>query len=174
MIKKRWKTSVLNCKTYPGADCNSDHQLLVATMKIRLHGKKHQSEVIPLNLEELINAMKYEIEVSNRFDALEAIQEEKTPEDMWKNTKTVLLDVANDIIGKVKKNRKKNWITEETIRLIEEKRAEKGKDTSKYKQLKAEVQKSLRVDKQKQIHEICDDLDNGQKNGRLKKIISNS
>ena len=77
-ITNTWKTSVLNCKTYPGADCDSDHQLLVATVKIRLHGKKHQFVVTPLNLEELRNekATRYEIEVSNRFDALGAVQEE--------------------------------------------------------------------------------------------------
>jgi len=84
MIKNRWKTSVLNCKTYPGADCDSDHQLLVATVKIRLHGKKHQFVVTPLNLEELRNekATIYEIEVFNRFDALGAVQEEKTSDEM--------------------------------------------------------------------------------------------
>jgi len=34
-IAQRWKTSLMNCRTYPGADCNTDHQLLVATVKVR-------------------------------------------------------------------------------------------------------------------------------------------
>ena len=28
-IHERWKTSVVNTKTLPGADCGSDHELLV-------------------------------------------------------------------------------------------------------------------------------------------------
>ena len=28
-IAHRWKTSFMNCRTYPGADCDTDHQLLV-------------------------------------------------------------------------------------------------------------------------------------------------
>ena len=35
-IAQRWKTSLMNCRTYPGADCDTDHQLLVATVKVRL------------------------------------------------------------------------------------------------------------------------------------------
>jgi len=58
----------------------------------------------------------------------------------------------------VKKKQKKNWITDETLRLIEEKRDCRGRDPSKYKELKTEVQKKLRFDKQRQIDEIFDDL----------------
>jgi len=35
-IAQRWKTSLMNCRTYPGADCDTNHQLFVATLKIRL------------------------------------------------------------------------------------------------------------------------------------------
>ena len=35
-IAQRWKTSLMNCRTYQGADCDTDHQLLVATLKVRL------------------------------------------------------------------------------------------------------------------------------------------
>jgi len=41
----------MNCRTYPGADCNTDHQLLVVTLKVRL--AKRQHSILPLNLEEL-------------------------------------------------------------------------------------------------------------------------
>lgn len=142
-------------------------------MKIRLHGKKHQSAVPPLNLEEFRNekVTKYEIEFSNRFDALGTIHEEKTPAELWKNTKTVLLDVANDIIGHVNKKQKKTWITDETLRLIEENRDWKKKDPSKYKQLKTEVQKGLRVDKQRQLDEICDDLEDANKIGDTRRLF---
>jgi len=39
-IAQRWKTSLMNCRTYPGADCDTDHQLLVATLKVRLAKNK--------------------------------------------------------------------------------------------------------------------------------------
>ena len=90
---------------------------------------------------------------------------------MWKITKTVLLDVANEVVGHVKKKQKKNWITDETLRLIEEKRDCRGKDPSKYKQLKTEVQKKLRVEKQRQINEICDALEDANKICVIRKLF---
>jgi len=46
-------------------------------------------------------------EVSNRFTALEAAHGEVTPEDRWKGTKTVLLEVARETTGSVKSQKKK-------------------------------------------------------------------
>ena len=50
-IAHRWKTSLMNCRTYPGADCDTDHQLLVATLKVRLGKRQRQNSIPPLNLE---------------------------------------------------------------------------------------------------------------------------
>ena len=73
-IAHRWKTSLVNCPTYPGADCDTDHQLLVATLKIRLGKRQRQYSIPPLNLEELKEdkAVQFAAEVTNRFTALEA------------------------------------------------------------------------------------------------------
>ena len=100
---------MINCRTYLGADCNTDHQLLVATLKVRLAKRQRQHIIPPLNLEELKEekAVQFSAEVTNRFMALEAAQNEVTPEDHWKGTKTVLLEVARETIGAVKSQQKK-------------------------------------------------------------------
>jgi len=59
----------------------------MATLKVRL--AKRQHSIPPLNLEEL--KVEKALQVTNRFMALEAAQDEVTPEDLWKSTKTVLL-----------------------------------------------------------------------------------
>jgi len=48
-IAQRWKTSLMNCRTYPGADCNTDHQLLVVTVKVRLAKRQRQHSILPVN-----------------------------------------------------------------------------------------------------------------------------
>jgi len=50
--------------------------------------------------------------MTNRFTALEAAQDEETPEHLWKGTKTVLLEVARETIGCVKFQKKKKWISD--------------------------------------------------------------
>jgi len=59
-------------------------------------------------------AVEFAAEVSNRFTALEAAHDEITPEDLWKDTKTVLLEVARETIGSVKSQKKKKWISDDT------------------------------------------------------------
>ena len=99
----------MNCRTYPGADCDTGHQLLVATLKVRLGKRQRQNSIPPLNLEELKEdkAVQFAAEVTNRFTALEAAQNEVTPEDLWKGTKTVLLEVARETIGSVASRKRK-------------------------------------------------------------------
>jgi len=44
----------MNCRTYPGTDCDiTDHQLLVATLKVRLANRQRQHSILPLNPEQL-------------------------------------------------------------------------------------------------------------------------
>ena len=60
---------------YPGADCDTDHQLLVATLKVRLGKRQRQDSIPPLNLEELKEdkPVQFAAEVTNRFMAFEAM-----------------------------------------------------------------------------------------------------
>ena len=64
----------MNCRTYPGADCDADYQLLLVTLKVRLAKRQRQYSIPPLNLEELKEdkAVQFAAEVTNRFTALEA------------------------------------------------------------------------------------------------------
>jgi len=66
--------------------------------------------------------------VTNRFTELEAAQDEVTPEDLWKGTKTVLLEVASEMIGSVKSQKKNKWISDETYAPIRERDEQKATD----------------------------------------------
>ena len=71
--------------------------------------------------------------MTNRFTALEDAQNEVTPEDLWKGTKTVLLEyVARETIGSVKSQKKKKWISDATYAAVSEEREAKGKDKKRY------------------------------------------
>ena len=157
-VAQKWKASLISCKTCLGADCNTDHNLLVATVKVKVAKTDKQHRVPPLNLEALKDgkAAQFAAEVPNRFSVLEALKEEKMPDELWKSTKEVLLEAARETLGSTKAVKKKTWISDETFSLIKEKREAKGKDINRYRQLKADVQTKLRTDKQKQLDGMCE------------------
>jgi len=49
-----------------------------------------------------------------------------------------LLEVAREMTGSVKSQKKKKWISDETFAAIREKREARGKDKNQYQELKAE------------------------------------
>jgi len=97
----------------------------VVTLKVRLAKRQRQHSIPPLNLEELKEdkAVQFAAEVINRFTALEAAQDEVIP-DLWKGMKTVLLEVAREMIGSIKSQLKKKWISDKTFAAIGDKKRE--------------------------------------------------
>ena len=65
LCSQRWRSSIQSVKTRPGADCGSDHELLIA--KIRLKLKKVGKTTRPFRYD--LNQISYDyiVEVRNRF-----------------------------------------------------------------------------------------------------------
>ena len=82
-VQKRWRSSVTAVKTRPGADCGTDHELLVAKIKGRLRKTKRNTPPTRYDLQNISD--KYRVAVKNRFQAL--AMEEAEPEEMWENIK---------------------------------------------------------------------------------------
>ena len=69
-----------SAKTRPGADCGSDHELLI--VKFRLKLKKVGKTTRPYRYD--LNQIPYDytVEVTNRFKGLDLI--DRVPEQLWK------------------------------------------------------------------------------------------
>ena len=69
---QRWRSSIQSAKTRPGADCGSDHELLIA--KVRLQLKKVGKTTRPFRYD--LNQIPYDytVEVRNRFKGLDLIE----------------------------------------------------------------------------------------------------
>ena len=65
----RWRSSIQSAKTRPEADCGSDHELLIA--KYRLELKKVWKTTRPFRYD--LNQIPYTVEVTNRFNRLDPI-----------------------------------------------------------------------------------------------------
>ena len=103
--------------------------------------------------------------------ALEAAQDKVTPEDLWKGTKTVLLEVARETVGSVKLQKEKEMDIWWDFRSNQEMTEAKGKDKNRYQELKAEVQRKLRVDKQQQLEGMCVELEAANSKGNSSQLF---
>ena len=122
LIKKRWLRCVTNSRAYPGADCGSDHNLVAATLKLRIRRPKALSVGVRLNpraLDDPLLQEVYNVEVNNRFEELRLLEDDKPPEEMFKKVKDTVTATAESILGKAPRRSKQPWISEETQQLMD-------------------------------------------------------
>ena len=146
MIKRKWKSCIKNVKTYPGADCNSDHQLLVAKCKIRL--KKMQRQTLPPRFDTNLTNHKYTVEVDTSFQDLLRYEDQRSSNDFLQAAKDIIMDTASKTVTKKKRSRF-SWISSETLKEIEKRRKIKSsglnnpESRTAYKEQNAVVQRMM-------------------------------
>ena len=79
LFSQRWKSSIQSAKTRPGANCGSDHELLITKFRLKL--KKVGKTARPFNYD--LNQIPYDytVEVRNRFKGLDMIH--RVPDELW-------------------------------------------------------------------------------------------
>ena len=104
-------------KTRLGADCGSDHELLIEKFRLKL--KKVGKTTRPFRYD--LNQIPYDytVEVTNRFKGLDLI--DRGPEELWMEVCDIAQEAVIKIIPKKKKCKKGKWLSGEGLQ-IEEKR----------------------------------------------------
>ena len=86
MCPQRWRSSVRHVTTLPGADCGTDHKLLVMEIRIRL------KQIIKLKLQKSLtlttSPLTLAVELKNRFNELEV--EDREPDELWNEEKDII------------------------------------------------------------------------------------
>ncbi|XP_072020216.1 uncharacterized protein [Amphiura filiformis] len=162
LIKRRWRSSVKVAKTYPGADCGSDHQLLVAEIRSKLKSVKRDTPPRRYDVNRINE--QYRVEVRNSFQILLEQEEEWTPNELWEQTKKAISTAAQNNLPKPKKTRSP-WISEEVGTMADERRQVKArgilteKDKRQYKDLSRRIQRRTRQDKQDFLERKCKEVE---------------
>ena len=71
LCRQRWRSSIQSAKTRPGADCDSDHELLIAKFRLKLKKVGKTTKPFRYDLNQIL--YDYIVEVRNRFKGLDLI-----------------------------------------------------------------------------------------------------
>ena len=94
-------------KTRPGADCGSNHELLI--VKFRLKLKKVGKTTRPFRYDLNQTPYDYTMEVTNRFKGLDLI--DRVPEELWMEVHDTVQEAVIKTIPKKKKCKKAKWLS---------------------------------------------------------------
>ena len=101
LCSQRWRSSIESANTRPGADCGSDHELLIA--KFRLTLKKVGKTTRPFKYDLNQIPYNYTVEVTKRFKGLELI---RVPDELCIEVHDIIQEAGIKTIPKEKKMNK--------------------------------------------------------------------
>jgi hypothetical protein len=93
LTDRRWHSSVLDVRSFRGADRDTDHYLVVAKVRERLAVSKQAAQKFDAErfnlkkLSELEVRKEYQLKISNRFAALENLDVSEDINRAWENIK---------------------------------------------------------------------------------------
>ena len=127
LCSQRWRSSIQSIKTRPGADCGSDHELLITKfwLKLKKVGKtskrfRYDQNQIPYD---------YTVEVRNRLKGLDLI--DRVPDELWNEVRNIVQKTGSKIIPMEKKCKKAKWLSGEALQLPVKRRGEKQRRKGK-------------------------------------------
>ena len=111
LCSRRRGSSIQSAKKRPGADCDSDHELLIAKFRLKLKKVGKTTRPFKYDLNQI--PYKYTVEVTNKFKGLDLI--DRMPEELWTEVCDIEQEAGIKIISKKKKCKKAKWLSEEAL-----------------------------------------------------------
>ena len=127
-----------------GADCGSDHELLIAKLKLKLKTVGKITRPFRYDLHQI----PYDdiVEVRNRFKGLDLT--DRVPDELWMEVCDIVQETGIKTIPKKKKCKKSKMAIWEALQIAVKRREAKGKgEKERYKHLNADFQRIARRDK---------------------------
>ena len=145
-----------SAKTRLGADCGSDHELLIAKSRCKL--KKVGKTTRPFRYD--LSQIPYDdtVEVRNRFKGLDLI--DRVPGELWTKVCDTVQETGIKTIPMEKKCKKAKWLSWKALQIAVKRREVKTKEEKeRYKHLNAEFQRIVRRDKKAFLSDQCKQIE---------------
>ena len=168
LCSQKWRSPIQSAKTRLGADCGSDHELLIAKFRLKL--KKVGKTARPFRYD--LNQIPYDytVEVRNRFKGLDLI--DRLPDELWTEVRDIVQETGIKTIPKKKKCKKAKWLSEEAFQIAVKRREAKSKgEKERYKHLNAEYQKIARRDKKAFLSDQCKEIEENNRMGKTRDLF---
>ena len=150
LCSQRWRRSIQSAKTRLGADCGSDHELLIAKFRLKLKKVEKTTRTFRYDLNQIL--YDYTVEVRNRFKGLDLI--DKEPDELWIEVRDIVRETGIKTIPMEKKCKEAKWLSEEALQIaVKRREAKRQGEKERYTHLNAEFQRRARRDKKALLRE---------------------
>ena len=131
LTDRRGRSSILDIRGFRGAECDSDHYLVVAKLRERSAVRKQAAQKFEgerFNLGKLKGLEvkeKYQIEITNSFAALENLNVDEDVKRVWENIKENLKTTTKKSLGLYEWKQHKPWFDKECVDFLDQRKKAK-------------------------------------------------
>ena len=113
LCSQRWRSSIQSAKTRPGVDCVSDHELLIAKIRLKLKKVGKTTRQFRYDLNQI--PYDYTVEVRNKFKGLDLIG--RVPDELCTKVHDIVQETGIKTIPMEKKCKRAKWLSEEDLQI---------------------------------------------------------
>lgn len=156
LINNRFKNNIIDVKTCPSADVQSDHNLLMANMKIKYKNLCKWKKP-PRPLIEDLKIQQNNEKFNEEFGKAKSEEVRNTAvEDMWIRIKERLKTSLELTLEEKIDAKKQEWMTEEILALMKERKKYKETDTLRYRTINNQIKGKIKMAKEDWISKRCE------------------
>jgi hypothetical protein len=182
LIDKRRPSNILDVCSFRGADCDTDHYLVVANLRVRISASKQARQTFDLErfhlkkLHDIIEVKeKYQVEISNRFAALENLDESFYINNAWESNRENIKTSAKDNLGYQKLKHNKPWFDNEWSKLIDQAKLQWLQNPNQIngdnlQNLRCETNRTFRNKKRECLKGKINELETNNKNKNIRDL----
>ena len=167
-MQPKMRSSIQSAKARPGADCGSDHELLIAKFRLKL--KKVGKNTRPFRYD--LNQIPYDytVEVTNRFKGLDLIG--RVPDELWTEICDIVQGAGIKTIPKKKKCKTAKCLSEKALQIAVKRREAKSKgEKERYTHLNAEFERIARRAKKAFFSDQCKEIEEKNTMGKTRDLF---
>ncbi|KIH46393.1 hypothetical protein ANCDUO_23555 [Ancylostoma duodenale] len=160
LIPSRFHSSFQDIRVMRGADCGSDHHLVVMKVKLRLKRSKRISAPVSRRdwsrLADPICKQQFELKLRNRFETL---KEPENADEATEQFASVTVDCANAFCP-IMRRRTQAWISNECLDMMDQRKKCKCTDINRYRELHHAVRQRLKQERKQHWDNVATELEN--------------
>ena len=167
LCSQRCRSSIQSTKTRPGADCGSDHELLITKFRLKL--KKVGKTARPFRYDLNQIPYDYRVEARNRFKGLDLT--DRVLDELWNEVRDIVQETGIKTIPMEEKCKKAKWLSGEALQIAVKRKVKSKGEKERYTHLNAEFQRKTRRDKKAFLSDQCKELEENNRIGKTRDLF---
>ena len=162
--------SVRNSRSFPSADVGSDHQLVMANIRLKLKVKKQETRIKKVNIQNLkVDEIRNEFHERIEENWEMIIQDPEVDlENVWTKIRDYIQEDSRQVLGYRDGKKHEEWLSARTLELMADRRKYKSnrkvvRNMAKHHNYLCRMVKEIaKEDKEQFILKICDEVEDAR------------